>query len=115
MTKTNILTINPDVQISLRGQEFAEFANIVSQHIENYAVPQYGDKGSDPVSTDMDMSREVMISNIKRYVARAGRSSRPHEANLDLIKIAHYACLAYYAPALSESDSPQEPDVTLAT
>ena len=79
--------------VSLRGLDWLEFSAKVLDHIEVYTVPQYGDKGED-VATDYTM--EVIAGNIGRYQARMGSNSRPGEEHRDLIKIAHYASLAYF-------------------
>ncbi len=34
--------------MSIRGEEWSQFADEVLQHIEVYTVTQYGDKGPDP-------------------------------------------------------------------
>jgi hypothetical protein len=81
-----------DVKISVRNKEWLGFADDVSFHIESYTIPQYGDKGED-IASDYDL--EDCVRNMKRYLARAGKNSRPGQEQLDLIKIAHYAQMAY--------------------
>jgi hypothetical protein len=76
---------------SLRGQEWLGFAFAVLKHIEEYTVPQYGDKGKD-IATDY--TPEYCVSQIEKYVRRFGKNIRPGHEKLDLIKVAHYAQMA---------------------
>lgn len=76
---------------SQRGQDWAEFSQKVLCHIENYAVPQYGDKGEDEAS---EYGSAEHILQAKRYLARYGKNSRPGQEILDLIKAAHYCQMA---------------------
>lgn len=78
--------------MSLRGDEWSEFAMEVIDHIDNYTVPQYGDKNED---TANDYTAQQCIDHIKRYANRHGKNSRPGQEKLDLLKIAHYAQLAH--------------------
>jgi hypothetical protein len=74
-----------------RGADWVAFAEQVLLHIEDYTVPQYGDKGEDLAS---NYAAEDCIRHIKRYVARFGKNARPDQDHLDLLKIAHYAQMA---------------------
>jgi hypothetical protein len=78
--------------MSLRSDDWQEFSNDMHEHIEEYTIPQYGDKGEDNAT---DYTVQDCITQIKRYVNRAGKNSRPGQESLDLIKIAHYAQMAY--------------------
>lgn len=69
------------------------FADDVLDHIEEYVLPQYGDTGDDLAT---EYTFEDCVRNIQRYVARAGKNSRPGQDVLDMIKIAHYAQMAYH-------------------
>lgn len=80
---------------SLRASDWKAFSQKVEDHIENYTVPQYGDRGKDIAS---EYSREHCLAQVKKYLARAGRNSRPEQDNLDLIKMAHYLQMAHDAP-----------------
>lgn len=77
---------------SIRGQQFELFANQVIKHIETYTVPQYGDYPNDQVE---EWTPELCIAQIGKYSARFGKNSREGQELLDLIKIAHYAQIAY--------------------
>jgi hypothetical protein len=78
--------------LSQRGREWIEFSNEVLNHVEEYTVPQYGDKGSDNV-TDYDAKDCVL--QIRKYATRFGSNQRIDQESLDLLKIAHYSCLAH--------------------
>ena len=77
---------------SIRSQQFELFANQVIKHIETYTVPQYGDYPNDQVE---EWTPELCIAQISKYSARFGKNSREGQELLDLIKIAHYAQIAY--------------------
>jgi len=81
-----------EAKTSIRSKDWNQFSDEVFSHIEVYTIPQYGDKGEDIAS---DYNVEDCIRNIKRYIARTGKNSRPGQDQLDLIKIAHYAQMAY--------------------
>lgn len=93
------IIMNPDQEYtpvrrlnSIRGQQFEWFANQVIEHIETYTVPQYGDYPNDQVE---EWTPELCIAQISKYSARFGKNSREGQELLDLIKIAHYAQIAY--------------------
>jgi hypothetical protein len=79
--------------MSIKLTKWQNFSHKVEDHIEQYVIPQYGDEGVDLAT---DYSFEECIQNIKRYIARAGKNSRPHQDELDMIKIAHYSQMAYF-------------------
>jgi len=78
--------------MSLRGNDWLEFSGKMMGHIELYTVPQYGDKPNDQCA---EYTPEEFIMQIKKYVARFGKNSRDGQDLLDLLKIAHYAQMAY--------------------
>jgi len=79
--------------VSQRGADWFKFANEVFEHIENYTVPQYGDKGEDRAT---HYSTQVISDHIDRYRARMGTNARGQiEAKRDMIKVAHYASLEW--------------------
>ena len=86
------LEMTQAAEISLRGQDWLKFSNKVLHHIENYTVPQYGDKGEDQVT---DYTSEDCVKQISRYVARHGKNQREGQTELDMFKIAHYNQLAF--------------------
>jgi hypothetical protein len=77
--------------MSKRGDDWKGFAEQVHGHIEDYTVPQYGDKGEDQAS---EYGSAEHILQAKRYLARYGKNSRPGQEVLDLIKTAHYCQMA---------------------
>lgn len=79
-------------QASVRGIEWLAFAIEVLRHIENYTVPQYGDAPDDQIHSWTDAQ---CVAQIGKYAARFGRNARYNQEKLDLLKIAHYACLAF--------------------
>jgi hypothetical protein len=80
------------VGVSIRADEWCEFAQAVVDHIELYTVPQYGDKGADLCS---DYTVEKCVDQAKKYLARHGRNSRPGQDKQDLLKAAHYLQMAW--------------------
>jgi hypothetical protein len=68
------------------------FSSKVEAHIINYTIPQYGDAGNDLATS---YTPESCIAQIKKYAARFGKNSRPGQDKLDLLKIVHYAQMAY--------------------
>ena len=82
---------NNEPHVSCRGLEWLSFSDSVFEHVENYTVPQYGDVGEDNVT---EWSAEDCVKQIEKYQKRFGKNSRPGQEKLDLLKIAHYACLA---------------------
>lgn len=81
------------LEMSKRGKEWMLFSNKVLSHIEEYTVPQYGDKGQDRADGyDLD----TIAEHIGRYKDRMNSNSRGRiEAKRDMLKIAHYASMAY--------------------
>ena len=80
------------IVISSRAVQFSRFSGRVVEHIENYTVPQYGDAPDDNVES---WTAEDCVRQIEKYAKRFGKNSRPGQDALDLIKVAHYACLAH--------------------
>lgn len=76
---------------TVRGAEFIDFAAEVLKHIENYTVPQYGDKGQDQAS---EFTSHDHVVQAKKYLNRYGKNSRPGQEILDLMKTAHYCQMA---------------------
>jgi hypothetical protein len=79
--------------LSKRGEDFYDFAlSTVIPHIEQYTIPQYGDAPDDPVE---EWTAQDCVRAIAKYAARFGKNSRDGQDGLDLIKIAHFAQLAF--------------------
>lgn len=79
-------------KLSLRAKDWRHFSRLVLNHIEIYTIPQYGDKGADIAS---DYTVDDCFMQMKRYILRHGKNSREGQDRLDLLKIAHYAEMAY--------------------
>ena len=79
-------------EISKRVRAWVKFATLVYTHIEDYTVPQYGDEGDDQLT---GYTPEDCIKQIQKYANRAGRNVRSGQDQLDLLKIAHYAQVAF--------------------
>lgn len=77
--------------MSKRGDDWKAFAEQVLDHIENYTVPQYGDKGEDQAS---EWSVEMLIEQTKKYANRYGKNQRAGQEMLDFMKGAHYLQMA---------------------
>lgn len=75
-----------------KEEQWQIFSDIVAKHIREYTIPQYGDTGDDLAT---DYSFEDCMRAIKKYIARAGKNVRPDQDELDCLKIAHYAQMAY--------------------
>lgn len=79
--------------MTVRGNHWRLFANKVLEHIETYTVPQYGDAPNDLVE-QFDVN--YCVQQVMRYAARWNSNARgAGEQFRDLVKIAHYAQLAY--------------------
>lgn len=78
--------------LSVRGQEWVSFAVEVLLHIENYTVPQYGDKGEDNLT---DWLPGDCLKQTGKYASRHGRNSREQQDLLDILKSAHYSQVAF--------------------
>jgi hypothetical protein len=78
--------------MNIRSKEWIEFAVIVDDHINNYTVKQYGDRGSDLAT---NYTPEDFVKQIKKYCERHGKNARPGQDKIDMIKIAHYAQMAW--------------------
>ena len=76
-----------------REKEWREFAENVREHCIEYTVPQYGEKGYDQVT---EWTIEDLIVQIQKYCHRYGKNAREGQEHLDFMKIAHYACMAYW-------------------
>lgn len=77
-----------------RVMEWKYFAAIVTSHIIEYTIKQYGDSPDDEVEK---WTPEACLLAIGKYVRRfEGGQRGPIETLRDMLKIAHFACLAYF-------------------
>lgn len=79
-------------ELNGKAKDWVEFTLKVYAHIVEYVIPQYGDKHEDLAA---NYTQQQCIDQIRKYSARFGKNIRPDQDNLDLIKIAHYAQIAY--------------------
>lgn len=78
--------------MSMKLFNWQEFSNVIETHIENYVLPQYGDTHEDQAAV---YSIEDCVRQMSKYLARFGKNVREDQQELDFIKIAHYAQIAY--------------------
>jgi len=92
-TMDKLKTLIDDVitECSVRGNNWSEFAFEVFAHIEEYTIPQYGDKGLDQVT---GWIVEDCLKAVKKYASRYGTNQRPGQQKLDFLKMAHFIQLA---------------------
>lgn len=80
--------------MSKKAEEFAKFSVEVLKHIEEYAVPQYGDYPNDLIK---ETSIDDIVHDMQRYLHRMKTNARgAKEVERDFLKLAHYSCIAYY-------------------
>jgi len=92
----------PLAQLSNRNVEFYKFTRIVRAHIDNYTVPQYGDAPDDEVE---GWTAEMCVAAIQKYTKRFGSARRGRLEELrDLVKIAHFAAIAFWKILPSEEE-----------
>ena len=89
--------------MSERLAQFEAFEEVVEGHIEQYTVPQYGDKDEDQCT---EFTEADFVTAMKKYLNRYGKNSREGQQQLDLMKIAHYACMLH--TKLSEEEKINE-------
>jgi len=77
-----------------RVLEWMAFSSLVKKHITDYTIQQYGDSPDDEVE---HWTPEMCILAIQKYTRRAGSSQRGQMEEIrDMLKVAHFACLAYF-------------------
>lgn len=77
-----------------RIHEWNYFTKIVRTHVLEYTIPQYGDSPTDEVE---GWTPEMCILAVQKYTRRFESSKRgPDETLRDMLKIAHFACIAYF-------------------
>jgi len=78
--------------ISQRTKDFISFTARVIEHIENYTVSQYGDKGQDICT---EYSIEECLRQAEKYIKRYGKNAREGQQELDFLKAAHFIQMGY--------------------
>lgn len=95
-TGYNIMSTDKDMidNMSIRYKMWEDFAREVGDHVEAYTVPQYGDFPNDQLTA---WTMEDLKTCIARYTNRMGRNARgAAEDARDMLKIAHYASVAWH-------------------
>ena len=76
--------------------DWERFHRQVMRHIVSYTIPQYEDEDAQNDQAGA-WSAAQCVESIRRYVNRFGKGQRGNkEALRDMLKIAHYACIAYF-------------------
>ena len=78
--------------MSKRGADWLAFSDKVLAHINNYTVPQYGDKGEDQIT---DWTIEECLLAVKKRLSRYGKNVRENQQTLDFLKMVHETQIAY--------------------
>jgi hypothetical protein len=79
--------------MSNRLDDWLSFGGYVSKHIEEYTVPQYGDKPDDQAS---EFTIEECLAHVKRYINRYGKNQRGRDdQEKDFYKMAQYVQIAW--------------------
>lgn len=89
----NDIIVRYKKEISAKALDWLSFSDSVVNHIENYVIPQYGDKGKDPYSENELIE---FLKQIDKYTKRnINGNKRDGQLKLDLLKIAHCAQMAF--------------------
>ena len=81
-------------KIPKRVLEWLEYSEAVRKHIEDYAIPQYGDKPDDQVEA---WTAVQCVRQTGKYMARFESNIRGEQERIrDLFKSSHYECLAWH-------------------
>jgi len=78
---------------SYREEEWERISGIVKEHVKNYTVPQYGDYPNDPIT---EWTVKDCVRAIEKYCKRNGKNAREGQDQLDFLKIAHIAGIAFH-------------------
>lgn len=76
---------------SKRGIDWIHFSAEVTNHVETYTVPQYGDKPNDQIT---EWSIEDCFRDVKKRMARYGKNVREGEQLRDFLKMVHVIQIA---------------------
>ncbi len=78
-----------------RPGDWKRFSEQIVKHIDLYTIPQYQDENAEKDQVGAWTSKEC-IDSMQRYINRFGKNARgSKEALRDMLKLAHYAQLAY--------------------
>lgn len=85
----------PKHEYSKKGLQWIGFSDLVLRHIEDYAIPQYGDFG-DKSDQASQLTIEQIKSFLEKHVSRIQKNKRGELEDVrDCLKIAHYACFLH--------------------
>ena len=62
--KNEVIIVRDEKEVSAKALDWLSFSDSVFYHIENYVIPQYGDKGEDQVSS---LDASDCIKAIQKY------------------------------------------------
>ena len=77
---------------SKRAIDWLYFSGKILDHIEQYTVPQYGDKGHDLCS---EYTVEECLRQARKYIERYGKNAREGQQELDFLKAVHFIQMGY--------------------
>ena len=75
-----------------RGKIWIDFSMQVLRHIEDDTIRQYGDEGEDQLT---NYTAEDCRKQVDKYQTRRGKTTRPGDDMLDILKEAHYLAEAW--------------------
>ena len=78
--------------LSKRAISWLDFSFVVLTHIEEYTIPQYGDKDEDQIT---EWSERDCLRAVSKRIARYGRNTREGQQAMDFLKMAHEVQIAY--------------------
>ena len=81
--------------MSKRLEQWEEFSQEVGNHIEHYAIPQYGDAPNDLMSSYSKGDLDLQLAKYVKRQRNGGGCRGIREDLRDYLKIAHIACIAY--------------------
>ena len=84
-----------DAKMLDRLGDWRRFSKLMEAHITQYTIPQYQSEDEQRDQVGAWTSKEC-VDSMTRYINRYGKNLRgPREALRDMLKLAHYAQLAY--------------------
>lgn len=90
----DVLDQRKEIKMQTKLEQWEIFSKKVSEHIETYVVPQYGDYPDEHIGS---MTLEQIKGKLSSYVARMGKvqvNGGFERAIRDMLKMAHFACYA---------------------
>ena len=78
--------------LSKRAMSWLDFSFEVLTHIEEYTIPQYGDKGEDQIT---EWCERDCLRAVSKRIARYGRNTREGQQAMDFLNMAHEVQIGY--------------------